>query len=149
MNRHTISQRILAAVLACSALLSLTAAASAMTSGWQGRVGIGLGNGQCPFYSGQSACSPYAAWYRINAAHKGGHCSGTVLAGFENSSAIRGVYLDPFESQVVYEANLFASGANVKGTVTFCTWLTRCVNANGAGTCSTDDPADIWYQAAT
>jgi hypothetical protein len=69
-----------------------------------------------------------------------------VLAGFENSSTIRGVYLSSTESAIVYKASFFSPGAVLKGTVTFCTWLESCTPP---WWCGQNYPADTWFQVTT
>lgn len=69
-----------------------------------------------------------------------------MLAGFENSSTIRGVYLDGQQSAIVYKASFFAPGTSLKGTVTFCTWLQSCVPPYW---CGQNYPPDIWFQVTT
>jgi hypothetical protein len=151
MKSTVIQRRPLTAIVACVAMLTLVGIASATTWAWNGRVGVGLGNGQCPLYAGQSACSPYDNWFRNNAAHKGtdwsSTCGGDVLAGFENSSTIRGIYLEAGQSGIAYKASFFSPGASLKGTVTFCTWAPSCYSPAHCG--AQNYPANVWFQVTT
>jgi hypothetical protein len=71
MGRMMNPRALVTAIVATVAMLTVVGIASATTWAWTGNVGIGLGNGECPLYAGQSSCSPYANWYKNNAAHKG------------------------------------------------------------------------------
>jgi hypothetical protein len=126
-----------AVVFGAAFLVVLTISSAALaTWGWQGSVGIGSGNGQCYWYPGQSACGPSTAgWQYINAENALG---GTVLAGFESTSAIRGSYINQNETIRVYQSSLGFGLAQTQGQVTFCTWSTSCFSVYGG--------ADIWMQ---
>jgi hypothetical protein len=117
------------ALLVAAAFLLAAASASA-SWGWEGVVGAGgNGNGQCPLYSGQSACSPYDYWDRINAANSI-YTGGTTLAGFETSSVIRGVYMHQGDERIVYASALYLGGSLIKGHQTWCSWnFFECYNA--------------------
>jgi hypothetical protein len=125
--------------IACGAAIAFPPRATA-SWGWEGTVGWGRGNGSCSLYSGQSACSYYAYWDRINAYSKpiSGFGYATVLAGFENSTTIRGVYMAPGDERVVYASALYMGGWYIQGQVTWCTWAPQC-DTGGAY-------ADVWFR---
>lgn len=96
------------------------AATRADTYTWQGPLGAGVGNGNCtPWYPGQSACAPYYGNWYLNYAH---HLTGdTILAGFQNSSTIRGIYLYNEAYGSVTPGQLSMGGSVLPG-ITWCTW---------------------------
>ena len=89
-------------VLASGALLFCGSALSGSFA-YDGFVGVGEGNGQCYWYSGQSACSGWAYWNQLNATDKGGD---EVHAGFQNSSRIRGGYLFAGQADIFYPGDM-------------------------------------------
>lgn len=60
MRRYVV---VLGAVLA---MAGFPPSALGGTYGWEGTVGPGYGNGNCEYYSGQSACSGLNYWYQLN-----------------------------------------------------------------------------------
>ena len=125
--RHALGR--VAAVLAVAAAGATFASSAAADSwGWEGVIGDGLGNGDCYFYPGQSACSPWGPWYQINAAHQAG--PGTALAGFQTTGSVRGQYLTAGQSATVYWWDLYANPETFKGHTTHCTWSSSCWGGN-------------------
>jgi hypothetical protein len=84
--------------------------------GWTGTLPSGF-NGACPFYNTKGSCSPSSSWSQNNVSDQGGD---TAHAGFETSSAIRGIYLAEYASATLYESSYFTSGASVRGEMTWC-----------------------------
>jgi hypothetical protein len=118
------------ALLVFTVAIALVWTSAAYAWSWTGNVGIGYANGQCQWYRGQSACSPSGSWTYNDATNAIG---GTVLAGFENGNAIRGVYLYQGDSARVYRSSL-SLNSPTQGHVTYCTWATFCyTDRNSAG----------------
>jgi hypothetical protein len=116
---------LVAVVGALTLALGLPAAAQAGSWGWEGFVGMGLGNGACWLYSGQSSCSPSSSlWYQINAANQivNNYRGGTMHAGFETTSVIRGSYLNAGDAKTVYCWDVSLCQSTVKGEATWCSW---------------------------
>lgn len=116
------SRRLLHAISVAIVVAASVPAVASASWGWQGVLPSGA-NGACPFYSPQGTCSPSAAWYQNNVADQGGD---TVHAGFENGSAIRGIYLGQYNSTTLYESNYFSAGASVRGEMTWCVSSSYC-----------------------
>jgi hypothetical protein len=113
----------LACAIAASAFITVCMPAAALASwGWTGVLPSGF-NGACPFYNSQGSCSPSSSWSQNNVSNQGGD---TVHAGYENSSAIRGIYLAQYGSAILYESSYFTSGASVQGEMTWCTNPSYC-----------------------
>lgn len=118
------------------AALALVPSAEGGTWGWEGTVGIGAGNGECPRYSGQAACSPWNYWYQNNGANLEGDL---VLVGYETTTVgPRGHYVNAGEETIVYPSELGMGGWYTRGTTTYCTWHPSCTGPTGG--------AHIWFR---
>lgn len=142
--RHRVSptmRRSLLAAIAAALLAALIIVtnATANTYGWQGRL-PGGSNGVCPWYASWGHCGPSQTnWYRNNGANQNPSGDG-LHVGFENSSAIRGMYLGSYQSGSVYASDVFSSGTAIRPELTWCHWLPECGTAGWA---------DGWYSATT
>lgn len=114
--------RLVCASIAVAGLAGFAPAIASASWGWTGVLPSGH-NGACPFYNGDSSCSPSSSWSQNNVADQGGD---TVHAGFENSSAIRGIYLPEYDSDILYESSYFSSGASVQGEMSWCVSPSYC-----------------------
>jgi hypothetical protein len=140
-RRVRVSIRGAAAISVMFLSLVVAGSARAGTYGWEGWLGPGSGNGQCPLYSGQAACTPnWNYWYQINAANKvPPYGADKILAGFETSSVIRGIYLDAGQSGTDYSSSEGMGGWYVKSGATWCSWLPSCAISGYAG--------DVWFRS--
>lgn len=128
------------AVVACAALLMFAAPAMASTWGWQGTLPSGS-NGACPLYTSWGTCGPSQTnWYLVNGSNQNPSGDG-VHVGFENGSAIRGIYLGSYQSGTVYASDAFSAGTAIRGEGTWCGWL--------GGGCGSAGWTAVWFQAQT
>ena len=120
LNLSTGRCRIVGAIAIAALLVALAFSARAQAGSfeWLGSVGVGLGNGQCYWYSGQSACSGWAYWNQLNATNRDGD---EVHAGFQNTSKIRGGYLFDGQADIFYPGD-YGMGGYLKSGVTWCSW---------------------------
>lgn len=130
---------VITVLVGALAALSLGAGlAGAYDWGWRGYVGNGLGNGACPLYTSQSACSPWNYFAQVNAAN---YVGDRVLAGLESSSLIRGKYLDGGQSRIIYASELGMGGWYTRAHTTWCNWGDCFAWQFGY--------ADVWFRAFT
>lgn len=124
--------------LIAAAALAVTPLARADTYSWQGLIGASRSNGNCsPWYPGQSACaSYYGNWYEINATWE---TNDWDLAGFENSSTIRGVYIFAGSQSAIVTPGQLSMGGSVLPQVTWCSWDPNCTPITGN--------SYIWFRA--
>ena len=132
------SLRLGVVLLAVGASLASVSAATAGSYGWQGRLPQGS-NGVCPWYTSWGNCGPSQTnWGQVNGANQNPAGDGLHL-GFENSSAIRGMYLGSYQNGIVYASDAFSYGTAMRPELTWCAWL--------GGECGNAGYADGWYSA--
>ena len=125
---------------ACAVALLFAAPALAYTWGWQGTLPSGS-NGACPIYSWAGTCSPSRTdWDHVNGANQNSAGDG-VHVGFENSSAIRGIYLGSWQSGTVYIEDAFTPGTAARAEATWCFWL--------GSDCGSAGWTQVWFQGQT
>lgn len=123
---HKLSTRLGILMIVAALAAALPGVALASWS-WQGTLSPVNGNGACNFsaYRNESSCSPSStAWVQINATNRAGD---TAHAGFENSSAIRGKYLNAGDAKILYEIDYFPATASVQGEMTWCAGAGGCI----------------------
>lgn len=125
---------VVAAVMAVI-VLAIASAAGAYDWGWSGDVPPG--NGACPQYTSEAACSPWNYYYQEN---YNLYLGSYTLFGFENNSVIRGVYAQGTnQSGTVYASDLGMGGQYIRGHGTYCDWTGMCYPGSG--------DSYIWFRA--